>query len=67
MDFSEFVNYCSEHEKKLWLVFTDLDINKDGECMLKIIILQRFFLILRFACSLHLIIVNRYESKVNVS
>ena len=30
MDFSEFVSYCAEHEKKLWLVFNDLDINKDG-------------------------------------
>lgn len=30
MDFSEFVKYCQEHEKKLWLVFNDLDLNKDG-------------------------------------
>ena len=31
MDFSEFVKYCTEHEQKLWLVFNDLDVNKDGE------------------------------------
>lgn len=30
MDFSEFVNYCTEHEEKLWAVFDYLDINKDG-------------------------------------
>ena len=31
LDFSEFVKYCSEHEKKLWLVFQRLDVNKDGK------------------------------------
>ncbi len=31
MDFREFVRYCTEHEKKLWLVFQRLDTNKDGE------------------------------------
>ena len=31
MDFREFVRYCTEHEKKLWLVFQGLDENKDGE------------------------------------
>ena len=30
IDFSEFVNYCTEHEEKLWAVFDYLDINKDG-------------------------------------
>ena len=30
MDFTEFVRYCREHEKKLWFVFDDLDVNKDG-------------------------------------
>ena len=30
LDFVEFVKYCTEHEKKLWLVFQRLDTNKDG-------------------------------------
>lgn len=30
LDFSEFVKYCTEHEKKLWLVFQNLDTNQDG-------------------------------------
>lgn len=31
LDFREFINYCAEHEKKLWLVFQNLDTNQDGE------------------------------------
>ena len=31
IDFREFLNYCVEHEKKLWLVFQAMDVNKDGE------------------------------------
>lgn len=31
IDFKEFLNYCVEHEKKLWLVFQAMDVNKDGE------------------------------------
>ena len=30
IDFREFLNYCVEHEKKLWLVFQAMDVNKDG-------------------------------------
>ena len=31
LDFREFMKYCAEHEKKLWLVFQNLDRNQDGE------------------------------------
>ena len=31
IDFREFLNYCVEHEKKLWLVFQAMDVNKDGK------------------------------------
>ena len=30
IDRREFLNYCVEHEKKLWLVFQAMDVNKDG-------------------------------------
>ena len=31
MNFAEFLQYCTEKEKKLWLVFEKLDLNKDGK------------------------------------
>ena len=31
ISFSEFVEYMSEHERKLKLAFSELDHNKDGE------------------------------------
>lgn len=34
LNFREFMKYCAEHEKKLWLVFQNLDKNQDGECNL---------------------------------
>lgn len=36
LNFREFMKYCAEHEKKLWLVFQNLDKNQDGECNLTI-------------------------------
>ena len=30
MNFAEFLKYCTEKEKKLWLVFQKVDVNKDG-------------------------------------
>lgn len=32
IDFSEFVHYVLEHEKKLAVTFRDLDRNADGKC-----------------------------------
>ena len=31
LDFRDFMNYCADHEKKLWLVFQNMDTNQDGE------------------------------------
>ena len=31
IDFSEFVNYCLENEKKLHILFKDIDLNADGK------------------------------------
>jgi solute carrier family 25 (mitochondrial phosphate transporter), member 23/24/25/41 len=37
ISFAEFVEYMSEHERKLKLAFSDLDHNKDGKLfMLKL-------------------------------
>lgn len=30
MDFSEFINYCLEREKRLQVLFHDIDVNNDG-------------------------------------
>jgi len=30
IDFQEFVDYIRNHEEKLWLTFTKLDLNEDG-------------------------------------
>ena len=37
LDFSEFAKYCTEHEKKLWLVFQNLDTNQDGTVLIRTI------------------------------
>ena len=31
IDFNEFMNYMRDHEQKLYLAFTSLDKNKDGQ------------------------------------
>lgn len=36
IDRREFLNYCVEHEKKLWLVFQAMDVNKDGRYIITI-------------------------------
>lgn len=30
VDYTEFINYCMEHEKRLQVLFRDIDVNKDG-------------------------------------
>lgn len=30
VDFTEFIEYCMEHEKRLEVLFRDIDVNKDG-------------------------------------
>jgi len=31
VDFSEFISYCLEHEKRLKVMFHDIDVNNDGQ------------------------------------
>ena len=40
IDFREFLNYCVEHEKKLWLVFQAMDVNKDGRHNVSVVVLR---------------------------